>query len=80
MAALRMAAGNPELLSYQGAGTKYAAVGHTAAHWCAARGHVQCLEMLLLCKADVNMCNKVKHGVTLVRVDTVKHTVTLVCG
>jgi len=56
-----MSADNPELLSYQGAGTKYAAVGHTAAHWCAARGHVQCLEMLLLCKADVNMGNKVTH-------------------
>jgi hypothetical protein len=26
---------SPQLLAYQGAGTKYAAVGHSATHWCA---------------------------------------------
>jgi tetratricopeptide (TPR) repeat protein len=54
----KLLANSPHLLSYQGAGTKYGAVGHSAMHWCAARGHVECLRLLLESKANVNCRNK----------------------
>ena len=40
------------------AGTSYGFVGHTALHYCAAKGHVACLRTLLLAGADVNATNR----------------------
>ena len=54
----RLLAGTPQLLEYQGDGTKYAEVGHSAQHWCAARGHLACLQWLLDKNAQVDMRNK----------------------
>jgi ankyrin repeat protein len=36
----------------------YLHIGHSAMHWCAARGHVECLRLLLESKANVNCRNK----------------------
>jgi tetratricopeptide (TPR) repeat protein len=46
------------LLQYAGQGTSYSFLGHTAMHWCAARGHVTCLELLIGARADVNVKNR----------------------
>ncbi|KAF6252434.1 ankyrin repeat-containing domain protein [Scenedesmus sp. NREL 46B-D3] len=42
-----MAATYPQLLAYCGLGTSYALIGNSALHWCAAKGHMHCLEWLL---------------------------------
>ncbi|WIA11937.1 hypothetical protein OEZ85_012019 [Tetradesmus obliquus] len=42
-----LVAAHPQLLPYCGLGTSYALIGNSALHWCAAKGHVQCMEWLL---------------------------------
>jgi ankyrin repeat protein len=32
-------------------------IGHTAVHWCAAKGHLTCLQWLLQQGADINCLN-----------------------
>jgi tetratricopeptide (TPR) repeat protein len=46
------------LLQYTGQGTPYAFFGHSAMHWCAARGHVTCLELLIGAGAGINVRNR----------------------
>ena len=41
-----------DTLCVQGSG-----IGHSAVHWCAARGYLECLEWLLQQGADVNRLN-----------------------
>lgn len=48
----------PDLLWYRGQGTSYGFVGHTALHYCAAKGHVACLRTLLLAGSQVNAKNR----------------------
>jgi tetratricopeptide (TPR) repeat protein len=50
--------GKDALLEYAGQGTAYAFFGHSAMHWCAARGHVTCLELLIGAGADINVRNR----------------------
>lgn len=46
------------LLQYGGEGTPYGFHRHTALHWCAARGHIQCMEALIAARADVGVRNR----------------------
>ncbi|KAL0048479.1 hypothetical protein WJX82_004224 [Trebouxia sp. C0006] len=43
---------NPALLHFKGSG-----IGHAAVHWCAAKGHLTCLQWLLQQEADINCLN-----------------------
>lgn len=45
-------AGNQALLEHQGSG-----IGHSAMHWCAAKGYLECLQWLLKQGADMNTLN-----------------------
>jgi hypothetical protein len=48
---------NAALLQYQGQGTNFSFTGHTAAHWAAAKGHVEVIRWLLAAGAAADAVN-----------------------
>jgi len=47
---------NPDVLYAYGKGTNYGFSGNSAMHWCASKGHIQCMRWLFSLGADVNGC------------------------
>jgi ankyrin repeat protein len=53
----RLLKSDPTLLGYRGAGTPDAVVGNTALHWASAKGHAECVDLLLASCADPHARN-----------------------
>jgi ankyrin repeat protein/Flp pilus assembly protein TadD len=47
---------NPDVLYAYGKGTSYGFSGNSAMHWCASKGHVQCMRWLFSLGFDIDRC------------------------